>query len=320
MSRLLTSAPPTGPLHFGHYRGAVLPFGQEMEGCDEAYFTVADLHMLAPRADRTVTAEIPHRCRTLVAECIASGVDPLRGVFYRQSEVPELSLIHTLLQNFASVDELSVQAGFLRRATGPDNPASLGLLGWPVLESADIIGIGATRVTVGEGNAGHVALARTLVDRLQKQWDVVLPRPVVVVSTLDLPGLDGGRKMSRSRGNTIPLRSGRAELGTIVAHTKMWAKDGRCVPQVYLEALGRTEEGDRIADALRQREMTPEQAQELLLTRLTEVIVPISERIKELEKDPPSLDLLLDEGAERARDLASNALRTLRRSLGFKRG
>jgi tryptophanyl-tRNA synthetase len=319
MLRLLTSAPPTGPLHFGHYRGAIAPFVTEMEGCDEAYFTIADVHMLAPRADRDVTAGAPGRCRTLVAECVAAGIDPRRCSFYRQSAIPELSLMHTLLQNLVTVDELSRQAGFLRRGPGPGNPLSLGLLGWPVLESADIIGTGATHVAVGAGNAGHVALCRTLLDRLDRTWGTRLPRPVAVVSTLDLPGLDGAPKMSRSGGNTVALRAGRDELATSLAGMTMWAQDGRCVPAVYLDALGRSEEGARVAAALREQTMTPDAARELLLAALTETMEPVGKRIADLEKDPGFLDSLLDQGTERVRELAAAGLQTLRRGLGLVR-
>jgi tryptophanyl-tRNA synthetase len=320
MLRLITSAPPTGPLHFGHYRGAVAPFVHEMPAADEAYFTVADLHMLAPRADRTVTADVPDRCRALVAECVASGAEPDRCFFYRQSDVPELSLIHTLLQNLVTADELARQAGFLRREPGPDNPASLGLLAWPVLESADIIGTGATSVVIGQGNKGHIALCRSILDRLDQTWGTTLPSPVAVVSTLDLPGLDGAPKMSRSRGNTVPLRSGAAELQAVLAGMAMWAADGRCVPEAYLGALGHPDEGSRIAASLRERSITPAHARERLLTALTGTIVPVADRITELEKDPAFLDSLLDRGAERVRGLASDTLRVLRRELGLTRG
>ncbi|MFJ8495132.1 hypothetical protein ACIRBZ_43400 [Streptomyces sp. NPDC094038] len=320
MLRLLTSAPPTGPLHFGHYRGAVAPFVNEFPAADEAYFTIADLHMLAPRADRTVTAHVPDRCRALVAECVASGVDPDRCFFYRQSDVPELSLIHTVLQNLVTSDELTRQASFLRREPGPDNPASLGLLAWPVLESADIIGTGATNVVIGEGNAGHVALCRSILGRLDATWGTTLPMPVAVVSTLDLPGLDGAPKMSRSRGNTVPLRAGTSELHRVLADMAMWTADGRCVPEVYLDSLGHTDEGSRIAGSLRARTVTPAQARERLLAALTETIVPIADRITELEKDPAFLDSLLDRGAERVRGLATDTLRVLRGELGFTRG
>lgn len=320
MSRPITSAPPSGPLHLGHYCGALAPFAALQPGSDTAFFAVADLHLMAPRADRAVTTAVPGLAASLVAECLALGVDADRCVFYRQSEVPELTLISQLLANLVTVDDLQLQQGYVRRAAVAGGRQSLGMLGWPVLEAADIIGVGATHVAIGAGNAGHLEICRLLLTRLREEWGIELPVPAATVSAVDLPGLDGARKMSRSRGNCLLLGADEPALRAAVHTMTPWTEDGGSVPAAYLAALGLPAEATRVAQGLTDGTTTADEARERVLAAVLTHIAPIGRRARELKDDRSRLDGLLASGTERVRDLADSTLSRLRRGLGLTRG
>ena len=316
MSRPITSIPPSGPLHLGHYCGALAPFVALQSESRTAFLAVADLHLMAPRAIRAATAAVPDSAAILVAECLAAGVDAARCVFYRQSDVPELALINGLLHNLVTVEELLPQRGYARRAGGRP---SLGMLGWPVLEAADIIGTSATHVAIGAGNARHMEICYGLLTRLCDEWGIDLPVPAATVGAVDLPGLDGARKMSRSRGNCLLLGADEPALRARVHTMAIRSEDGRSVPAAYLAALGHTAEADRVARGLTDGTMRPDEARELVLAAVLPPIAPLGRRAGELADERSKLDGLLAAGTERVRDLTDSTLRRLRRGLGLTR-
>ncbi|QHC32446.1 hypothetical protein [Streptomyces sp. HF10] len=319
MSRPITSIPPSGPLHLGHYRGALAPFVALQSDSRTAFLAVADLHLMASRVSRPVTAAVPDCAATLVAECLAAGVDADRCAFYRQSDVPELALINGLLHHLVTVEELLPQRGYARRAARADGPPSLGMLGWPVLEAADIIGTSATHVAIGAGNARHMEICHGLLTRLRDEWGIDLPDPAATVGSVDLPGLDGARKMSRSRGNCLLLGADEPTLRARVHTMAIRSEDGACVPAAYLAALGRTAEADRVTRGLTDGTTSPDEARELVLAAVLTHIAPIGRRVGELADDRSLLDGLLATGTERVRDSADATLRRLRRGLGLTR-
>ncbi|WP_181807992.1 hypothetical protein [Streptomyces shenzhenensis] len=319
MSRPITSVPPSGPLHLGHFGGALAPFVTLQSGSDTAFLAVADLHLMAPRANRAVTGAVPDSAASLVAECLAAGVDADRCVFYRQSEVPEIALLGALLGNLVTVDDLLPQPGYIRRTPAAGGSPSLGMLAWPVLEAADIVGTGATHVAIGAGNAGHMEICRLLLNRLRKEWDIEVPVPDVLVGAVDLPGLDGARKMSRSRGNCLLLGADEPTLRTSVRSMATWSECGDSVPAAYLAALGLPAEATRVTRGLTDGTMSAEAARELVLAAVLTHIAPVGRRARELKDDRGRLDGLLTAGTERVRDLADSALRRLRRGLGLTR-
>ncbi|MGW5284822.1 hypothetical protein ACWERI_36205 [Streptomyces collinus] len=318
MSRPITSAPPSGPLHLGHYCGALAPFVTLQSDSDTAFFAVADLHLMASRAHRAVTRSAPGAAARLVAECLAAGVDADRCTFYRQSHVPELALLSTLLGNLVTVDDLLLQQGYVRRAAA-GGPPSLGMLGWPALEAADVIGVGATHVAIGAGNAGHLEICHRILTRLRDEWAIELPFPAATVAAVDLPGLDGDPKMSRSRRNCLLLGADESALRAAVHSMTPWSEDGASVPGAHLAALGLTADAARVTQGLTDGTMSLDEARDLVLAAVLTHIAPIGRRLAELKEDRTLLDGLLAAGTERVRDLADATLRRLRRELGLTR-
>ena len=334
MLRLLTSAPPTGPLHFGHYRGAVAPFVNELPAADEAYFTIADLHMLAPRADRTVTAHVPDRCRTLVAECVASGAEPDRCFFYRQSDVPEIFELSWILSCFTSKGLMNrahaYKAAVDKNREGGvedlDAGVSMGLFGYPVLMAADILLFRTNIVPVGKDQVQHVEIARDVAQRFNTIYGPVLTLPEARISkdTAVVPGLDG-RKMSKSYGNGIPLFAPAAEMRkrifSIVTDSRVPGEpkpiEGSAVLRLY-EAFATAEESARMRAAFAAGIAWGE-AKQTLFERIEATVAPMRSRYQSLMADAPRIEQLLQHGAAKARAIATPFLAELRRAVGLRK-
>src|SRR5205807_450488 len=202
--RLLTGDRPTGRLHVGHYVGS-LENRLRLQEEYECFFLVADYHVLTTGADRT--REIADNIRGLVLDYLSVGIDPAKSTIYLQSLVPEVAEIALLFGMLVSVPRLQ------RIPTLKDvirdlklETASLGLLSYPVLQSADILMVKGEVVPVGKDQASHVELTREIARRFNTLYGPVFPEPQALVGRVPtLPGTDGMKKMSKSLGNAIFL-------------------------------------------------------------------------------------------------------------------
>lgn len=212
--RLLTGDRPTGPLHLGHLVGT-LQSRVQLQDSHECFVIVADLHSLTTRWRRDQIVELPQLVRDVVLDLLSVGIDPARSTIYLQSGVPAVYDLAILLQMLTPVSRLaglkSIQ-DMARTAGLTDANVPLGLLGYPVLQAADILMANAELVPVGADNEMHVALAREIAEHFNTAYGRVFAVPQATISsTPSLPGVNtipGGeaRKMSKSAGNAIWLK------------------------------------------------------------------------------------------------------------------
>ncbi|MFW5684527.1 MAG: tryptophan--tRNA ligase [Spirochaetota bacterium] len=204
--RILTGDRPTGRLHLGHYVGS-LQNRVRLQDTYECFFLVADLHMLTTRPEKEHIEAITENARQMVYDYIACGIDPERSVIYLQSAVPETHELNLYLEMLVTVPRLQRMPSLKDMARNAHlSEMPFGLLGYPVLQSADILLPRAHLVPVGKDNEAHVELTRELARRFNNLYDEVFPVPDVMVGDVPtLVGTDGQAKMSKSLGNAIML-------------------------------------------------------------------------------------------------------------------
>ncbi|MDC7126632.1 MAG: tryptophan--tRNA ligase, partial [Spirochaetales bacterium] len=204
--RILTGDRPTGKLHLGHYVGS-LKNRVQFQNDYECFFIIADLHMLTTKPDATAIAQIGQNARDMVLDYIACGIDPLKSKIYLQSAVHEVYEMNLIFENMVTVPRLQRMPSIKDMAKAAEmNEMPLGLLGYPVLQAADILMPRANLVPVGKDNEAHVELTREVARRFNSMYDEVFPIPEVMVGDVPtLIGTDGNAKMSKSLGNAIML-------------------------------------------------------------------------------------------------------------------
>ena len=205
--RIMSGMRPTGKLHIGHYMG-VLKNWLALQDNYNCYFAVADWHALTTKYDQT--EDLKENIVNVVMDWIASGIDPEKSVIYLQSLIPETAELHLLLsmitpQNWVERDTtLKDMVKMLRE--GSSGQISYGLLGYPVLQTADIIQFNASLVPVGKDQLAHLEISRDITRRFNHIYKTdffIEPQPKLTEIPL-LKGIDG-QKMGKSFNNDIKI-------------------------------------------------------------------------------------------------------------------
>lgn len=326
--RVLTGFRPTGPLHVGHWAGNV---GNAVRLQDEGYecfYFVADWHMLTTHYDRV--DELPANVEGLVLDLLAAGIDPERSVVYRQSalpEVAELALLLGMLTPLGWLERVPTYKERLRDMAERDI-ANLGLLGYPLLQTADIVIVRGEVVPVGEDQLSHLELSREIVRRFNRLYGEVLLEPRSLLSEAPaIPGSDG-RKMSKSLDNTIELA---AEPDEIRARVRSFVTDPQKIrrgdpgrPEICpIFALHQTFSPDdvaRVEATCRTGELGCVDCKTLLADHLIERFQDFRERRGELARTPGLVEDVLAAGIDRARPAAVETLAAVRTAMHFGAG
>ena len=203
--RLLTGDRPTGKLHLGHLVGSILN-RVRLQHQYESYFLIADLHMLTTKNTPEDIAQVDKNAHDMVLDQIAAGIDPEKVTFYMQSGIPEIHEMYTLFQSLVTVSRLERLPSLKDMARDAGIEMPLALLGYPVLQAADILCVRGDLVPVGKDNIAHVEVTREIARRFNFLYGETLPIPDGLVGEIPtLVGTDGNAKMSKSLNNTIFL-------------------------------------------------------------------------------------------------------------------
>lgn len=202
--RILTGDRPTGRLHLGHWVGSIRN-RVRLQDEYECFFIIADLHTLTTRPEREAIAEVPDHIREMVLDYLALGIDPARSTIFVQSTVPETAELNLIFTNLVSQQRLERLPTIKDMAEAAHlEVMPFGLLGYPVLQAADILLPRADCVPVGKDNVPHVEITREIARRFNNLYGEVFAEPEVMISEVPtLPGIDGRQKMSKSLGNAI---------------------------------------------------------------------------------------------------------------------
>lgn len=204
--RILTGDRPTGKLHIGHYVGS-LKNRVKLQDEYECFFIIADLHTLTTETDSKSISEVSKNIKDLVLDYLSVGIDPKKSTIYLQSKIPEVSEFTLLFSMFVSISRLERVPTLkeMIRDLKIANP-SYGLLGYPVLQAADILMVRANLVPVGKDQESHIELTREIARRFNNSYGKVFPEPSALIGEVaTLVGTDGKAKMSKSLDNCIYL-------------------------------------------------------------------------------------------------------------------
>ena len=326
--RILTGDRPTGPLHLGHYVGSVqnrLALQDEYE----CFFIIADIHTLTTRPERADIAEMRGYIRAIVADYLACGIDPERSVMFVQSAVPETFELTTLLSMLVSVPRLERVPSLKDMATAANlDVMPYGLLGYPVLQAADILLPRAHLVPVGKDNESQVEVSRELARRFNKLYGDVFPEPEVRIGDVpSLVGTDGGAKMSKSLDNAIYLSDDakavdRKVMGMFTDPNRVRADiPGRVEGNpvfIYHDAFNPdTAQVDDLKARYREGTVGDVEVKKKLASAINAFLDPIRARREELAGDDEQIDRILGAGNDTARAEAAATMSLVRSAMGI---
>src|SRR5487761_899060 len=304
--RVLSGMQPTGRMHLGNYLGALRSWVQ-LQDEHECVFFVADYHSLTTVTD---PASIRPAIVEMVLDWLAAGIDPERSIVYLQSDLPEVAELHLLLSMTTPLGWLERVPSYKERVEQfPDN-LNYGLLGYPVLQAADI------------------QLPRKPPRRFNHRFGQVFPEPQgIFTETPRVMGTDGVTKMSKSRGNTIGMLDSPEEISRVVMTMvtdveRPLRKDPGHPESCNVCALHRFFSPDRweeIWQGERQARTGCVEVKRWLAEAISDHFAPMRERRAELSAQPGLVWDVLAEGPRRAREVARATLGLAREACGLGR-
>jgi tryptophanyl-tRNA synthetase len=328
--RILTGDRPTGKLHLGHYVGT-LQNRVKLQDSYECFFIIADLHSLTTTPEKSAIAEIGANVRQLVLDYLAAGIDPQKSVIFLQSAIPEtyeLNLIFEMLVSVPRLERVPSLKEMARDAHLESMP--FGLLGYPVLQAADILLPRANLVPVGKDNEAHIEVSREIARRFNFLYGEVFPLPEALIGDVPiLVGTDGQAKMSKSLDNAIYLSDTDKEVnrkvmgmftdpkriradipGTVEGNPVFIYHDAFNPDQAEVEDFKTRYRAGKVGDV---------EVKRSLARALNAFLEPMRQRRAQYAQDPALVEELLGKGIARMREEAAQTMRLVRDAMGLYR-
>ena len=322
MARILTGIQSTGTPHLGNLLGAILPaIEMANQSEDDSFLFIADLHALTQIKDSSQTKTNTY---ATAAAWLACGLDPQKTVFYRQSDVPQVTELAWYLNCFFPFSRLSLAHSFKDKADQLED-INAGLFTYPMLMAADILLYDSHQVPVGKDQLQHLEMTRDVANRFHSQFGetFLLPEAVLQESNMYVKGTDGG-KMSKSKNNIIdvflPEKQLRKQvMGIATDSTPLEEpKDPESCTVFSLYRMVAEE------TAVKQMRLQYESggfgyghAKQALLEILLNKFAQARTHFDKLMAKPQQMDKILQQGAIKAQSVANQTLSRVRKSLGF---
>ncbi len=329
--RLISGDRPTGALHLGHYLGSIK---NRVESQDkyECYFFIADLHALTTKPQKEHIMEIREHLKTMVLDYLACGIDPAKSIIFLQSAVPAVYEMNLMLGNLVALNRLTGLPSLKEMAKNAHiDPESIpfGLIGYPVLQTADILMPKAEIVPVGKDNLAHIELARDIARRFNQYYGPVFPEPEALLSSVPtLIGTDGKGKMSKSAGNAILLSD---DAKTVEKKVKGMYTDPN---RVHAHIPGAVEgnpvfsyhdifnpdsaEVEDLKQRYREGTVGDVEVKEKLALAMNRFLEPFRERRKAFEQEPGLVEKIVYEGTLKMIEVANETLKEMQSAMGLK--
>lgn len=329
MGRILSGVQPTGNLHIGNYLGAIRNW-VKLQSSHENLFCIVDLHALTTLPE---PAKMREYTRQVAAAYIASGLDPYKSIIFPQSAIPAHCELAWILGCLTPLGWLNRMTQFKEKAGKHREQANLGLYAYPVLMAADILIYKATHVPVGEDQKQHLELARDIAGAFNREYGVEyfeLPEPFILKTAARVMSLrDGNSKMSKSDPSDYSRIHFMDDPDTITLKIRKAKTDSDPLGGTSEAMKNRPEALNLLGIHAALADLSLEQAcqkfegatfasfKKELADQIVGVMEPIRQKMMDLLKDPDSLDSLLQKGAEKANDLASQNMREIKNIVGF---
>lgn len=328
--RILTGDRPTGLLHLGHWVGSVKN-RVALQDEYECYFIIADLHTLTTKPTKADILATRENIRLTVLDYLACGIDPSKCTIYLQSATPavyEMNLIFEMLIALNRLTGLPSLKEMARNAHIETESISFGLVGYPVLQTADILMPRAHVVPVGKDNAAHVELARDIARRFNQYYGEIFPMPEWLPSDVpSLIGTDGQGKMSKSAGNTIFLSDDAAAVekkvrgmytdpnrisadvpGTVEGNPVFIYHDVFNPDRAEVEDLKKRYRAGTVGDV---------EVKQKLTIVINQFLDPIREKRREFESEKGLVEQIIYEGTQRMIEISNETVKEMRSAMGI---
>ncbi|MBI4215781.1 MAG: tryptophan--tRNA ligase [Chloroflexi bacterium] len=320
--RVFSGARPTGRQHLGNYLGAIQNY-VKLQADYDCIYCVVDIHALTTIEE---TGSIQGNIHEMVLDWLAAGIDPQRSIIFVQSQVPQVLELHALLSMVTPLSWLLRVPTFKEKARLQPQNVNYGLVGYPVLMTADIILYKADTVPVGEDQLPHLELAREIVRRFNSIFGPTFPEPKAYLTEAPLIlGTDGQQKMSKSLNNHIELAANEAEtrqrvMSMVTDPQRRYRTDpGR--PEIcnvdHLHRLFAAPAADEAARLCRVAGIGCVEHKAELARLLNAHLEPFRQRRAELAARPGLVKEVLGEGARRVSGVAQETLREVKERMGL---
>lgn len=322
---VLSGMRPTGPLHLGNYVGALRGW-VKLQETHRCFFTIVPWHALSseyenPKVIKEYTFEV-------ALDWLSAGLDPEKSVLFIQSEVKEHAELHLLLSMITPLPWLERVPTFKEQQQEIQDRElnTYGFLGYPLLQTADIIIYKAEVVPVGEDQAFHIELAREIVRRFNRFYGEVFPEPQMLLT--EVPKLAGtdGRKMSKSYGNAIYLKDSpetiRKKISPMVTDTRRKRRSDPGEPDdcpvfTLHKAFVPEEKRAELAAACRSASIGCLECKKVVIEALIQEFASFREKRAYYEKHPKLVWEIFEEGNKKAREVAGKTMAEVREVMGL---
>lgn len=315
--RVFSGARPTGRQHIGNYLGAVQNYVALQDQYDCVY-CVVDIHALTTLENTESLREDIHE---MVLDWLAAGIDPQRSIVFVQSHVPQVMELHTLLSMVTPLGWLLRVPTFKEKVKMQPDNVNYGLVGYPVLMTADIALYKGEVVPVGEDQLPHLELAREIVRRFNSLFGIVFPEPQAKLTNFPLvPGLDGVQKMGKSYDNRIEIAASSQEVSkrvmTAVTDPARRYRSDPGHPDICnvfrLHSFFTPARVEEIASECRSARIGCVDCKKILADSINSNLKPFREKRASLASKPGYVNQVLADGANRAEAIAKETIREVK--------
>ncbi len=324
----LTGIKPTGTPHIGNYFGAIKPAINLSKNPElDCYYFIADYHALNAIKDKE---QLKQYTREVACTWLACGLDPKKIVFYKQSQVQEVTELNWLLSNVTSKGLMNRAHAYkamveksLENGDDPDALVNMGLYNYPILMAADILLFNTKFVPVGLDQKQHVEMARDIAKAFNKRYGYtfVVPEELIQEDVATIYGADG-RKMSKSYGNTLPLFCSEQELKKWVSAIKTDSslpaepKSTDCTVFKIYKLFASNEQADLMAEKY-QKGISWADAKAELFNLMNSVLSPMREKYNYYINNYDEVEKILADGSKRAKVIAKETIKRARANMGL---
>ncbi len=326
---ILSGMRPSGRLHLGNYFGALQNWVRLQDDYD-CFYMVADVHALTTLSGAEETRTIAPDVREMALDWLAAGLDPERSVLFVQSQVPEHLVLQVLLSMSAPLGWLMRVPTFkerVRQIGDNEENVPFGLVGYPILQTADIAIYKADKVPVGIDQAPHLEISREIVRRFNRLYGDTFPEPqTLLTDSPSIAGTDGQNKMSKSLDNHVELAASDDETAarvlTMVTDPQRIRRSDPGRPDVCnvfaIQKLfnpGKTDEIRRLCETAGIGCVDDKRD---LADGINAYLREFRERRRELAESPGRVREILAAGSERARAVASATVAEVYERMGLR--
>ena len=330
MKRILTGITPSGYPHLGNYIGAIKPSLDLLDENCESFLFVADLHAVIKVSDPERLNELSN---SIAMAWLASGLDPERTNFYRQSDVPEITELAWLLScitekgllNRAHAYKAAIDTNNESGKKDIDEGISVGLFSYPLLMASDILTPNATHVPVGKDQQQHLEITRDIAAKFNRKYGDFFNVPEAVIKDEKTVLGTDGRKMSKSYNNIIPLLAEEKELRKsvmkIVTNSQEPGEKKDWNDNILFSIFSSFASENKQAEM---KTMFDEgigwgDAKQKVFEELNQTFKPISEKYLELNLNKKQIEEVLKAGADKVRKQTVPAITEVKKLVGINK-